>query len=122
MSERYDKWILTLSGGALAISLTFMEKFVKTPEPSSIWLIGLSWFFFLVTIIAALVSFLTSQSAMRCARQILDDSLGKPPAPEPKNCFSCWTHKLNIISMVTFFIGVILLCAFAISNMPKGAV
>src|ERR1035438_4775715 len=42
-SERYDQWILTLSGGALAISLTFLEKIAPEPTKWTLFLLGFSW-------------------------------------------------------------------------------
>jgi hypothetical protein len=118
MSERYDKWILTLSGGSLAVSLTFLEKFGSNPIPWTKALLGGCWLLLLVTIICGLSSFLTSQSAFRRQRDILDDSLDDKAKSNQRNCLACTTNGLNIASLICFIAAVAFLCAFALVNMP----
>ncbi len=121
-SSRLDRGILTLSGGALGLSVTFIEKIAPHPQPWTIWLLGSSWFLLLATLLISLYSHLTSQSAMRRQREILDLELENKclTKDQMRNSMSTCTHWLNISSMITFTIGVILLCAFTITNLPKG--
>ena len=71
-SGRYDKWILTLSGGALGLSITFIEKLAKNPTPETLFWPKLSWGCLVISLLAALLSLVTSQSAIRENRKKLD--------------------------------------------------
>lgn len=57
-SERYDQWVLTLSGGALAVSLTFLEKIAPEPVPATLWFLALSWLSFIGAILAGFLPFI----------------------------------------------------------------
>src|ERR1035441_8332712 len=63
-SERYDQWVLTLSGGALAISLTFLEKIAPEPAPMTLWFLGLSWLSFIGAILAGFFAIHYSREAI----------------------------------------------------------
>jgi len=41
-SGRYDKWLMTLAGGSLALSVTFLDKIAKQPAPETLLYLGLS--------------------------------------------------------------------------------
>jgi hypothetical protein len=50
VSGRYDKWMLFLAGGALALSVTFIEKIAPHPPPWSfilLWVLGCFSFYHL---------------------------------------------------------------------------
>lgn len=72
-SENFDKYMLTLSSGALALSLGFIKDIVK-PE-HAIWLGWLlaSWICFLLCILATLVSFRVSMHALERMAVYLDE-------------------------------------------------
>jgi hypothetical protein len=118
VSGRYDKWILTLAGGALGLSITFIEKIAKAPTPETLcWLKG-AWFFLIAALLLALVSLVTSQSAIRENRSELDAANTEGRAPELK--FPKWwttlTNWLNWTSLASFIIGASLLCTFSFKN------
>lgn len=121
VSGRYDQWLLTLAGGALALSITFLDKIAPHPEPSTLrWLI-VAWGFLLITLILGLVSLLTSQSAIRRQRDILDHMQEPQTAPSGpmKNRKATATRWLNVSSMVFFALGIVFLCVFSVLNPPK---
>ena len=121
-SGRYDRWILTLSGGALAVSLTFLERIAPKPIPSTLWLILSAWGVLVITIVCALCSHLTSQAAIRKARDNLDDNYGKRTVGKKRpNRAASVTKVLNVFSMITFAVAVILLCVFSFCNFLWGA-
>ena len=101
-SARYDKWILTLAGGSLGLSITFIKNVSPDPETSTLWFLGIAWSLLLLAIIAALASHLTSQSAFRRQRDILDEELEKHSPQEKVNGMATATHWLNIASMALF--------------------
>lgn len=118
MSGRYDKWILTLAGGALGLSITFIEKIATHPVPETLcWLKG-SWFFLILALLLALVSLVTSQSAIRENRAELESANSESRAPKLRfrKHFTLLTNCLNWSSLGAFILGVILLCVFSLNN------
>lgn len=123
-SKSFDHWVVTLAGGALGLSITFIEKIAPHPGHGTLWLLGLSWTLLLITILVSLTSHLTSQSAMRRQRDILDSELEKEPETplteeERRNRYAAATHWLNISAMVTFAAGIVFLCIFSLLNPPR---
>lgn len=118
VSGRYDTWILTLAGGALGLSITFMEKIAPTPIPDTLIWLKFSWSCFVAALFTALTSLVTSQSAIRENRKELDKANEEARAPclsFPRR-FTVATNLLNWISLVLFIMGVALLCAFSFKN------
>src|SRR5438094_8679598 len=63
-AKSYDQTILTYSAGAIALSITFLEKVVRNPDVKS-WLYT-SWILFALAMMSTLYSFLASQKAFEC--------------------------------------------------------
>ncbi len=121
VSGRYDKWILTLSGGALGLSITFIEKIAKNPTPETLYLLKLSWGCLVISLLSALLSLVTSQSAIRETRKKLD--LAYSEKRDPNLGFPRWftnfTNLLNWGSLFLFIVGVIFLCFFSFKNIDQ---
>ena len=114
-SEAYDKAVMTLSGGTLAISLTFIKDVVPTPQAGTTWLLFAAWEFLALSITAILASMLTSQWALRKAIDQVDrDEIRRRT---PGGWFTWITSGLSIIAGLAFVLGVVFLARFAISNM-----
>jgi hypothetical protein len=64
-SEAYDKAVMTLSGGALAISITFIHDIAPSPLATTIYRLIFAWGAFGLSITAILISQLTSCWALR---------------------------------------------------------
>ena len=64
--EDYDKAILSLAGGAFAVSLLFIEK-ITTGQISHAWLLLTAWLCWLFSIAAVLISYFSSQKALQKA-------------------------------------------------------
>src|SRR3990170_935291 len=58
--EAYDKAVMTLSGGALAISLTFVNDVIPSPIAGTVKLLIAAWVSLALSIAAILISKLTS--------------------------------------------------------------
>lgn len=56
-SDNYDKSILTLSSGALALSLGFMKDVVQLKSAAHLWLLFGGWVGFVVAIVLTVLSF-----------------------------------------------------------------
>lgn len=106
--KNYDKAILTLSGGALAISFTFIKDIagISTLFTCSLLLSWTSWVF---SVSCTLFSFLASQFALRRAINILE------AGDNPKNIFGIShyvTLFLNIFAGLAFLVGTISFTVF----------
>jgi len=73
-SRSFDKTILTLSAGAFGISLTFIRQIVPNIETGTLFLLILGWTGFTISMLATLISFLTSQRACARQREILEEN------------------------------------------------
>jgi len=128
-SERYDQWVLTLSGGALAISLTFLEKIAPQPAPWTLWLLGLSWLSFISAILAGFFAIHYSREAiyreMDIARENYDafiststeKNLQGDTQPKKKNPPLSRVETSNTVSKWCLAAGTALLCLFALINL-----
>jgi hypothetical protein len=118
VSGRYDTWILSLAGGALGLSLTFMEKIAPHPDPSTIGCLKWAWTVLVLSLLAALTSLVTSQSAIRENRDELDAAheQGRAPRLSFPRWFTTLTNCLNWVSLGAFILGVWLLCTFTFRN------
>jgi preprotein translocase subunit SecG len=115
VSGRYDKWVLTLSGGALGLSITFLDKIAKNPIPETKFYLACAWAFFVISLVLGLISLLTSQSSIREGRDNLDKMLEKKPLGKV-GLYSKVTNALNWLSGSAFVIGTVLLCVFSFKN------
>jgi hypothetical protein len=137
ISERYDKWMLFLSGGALALSLTFIEKIAPHPQPWSFAILLVAWILLIVSVVLELHALATSQRALTEQVTLLDKeyqdflsslsspspaisvaSIGAPAAAE--NEFAAKTRTLNAWSLRAFIAGIVFLCIFSAVNLPYG--
>jgi hypothetical protein len=115
MSESFDKAIMSLSGGALAISITFVHN--VAPDPTNRGLLTTSWFLFAGSLLLILISFLTSQAAI--LNQIGElNGRGAADRSWWKRWLNAgvWTTVLNFLSAGAFVAGVIFLVLFARVN------
>lgn len=125
-SKSYDKYVLMLSGGALALSITFIHDIVGDGPVRSPALVVWAWIVLTISVGAALVSIHQSGPLFRDFRDILDGN-----AQHAGDNFS-WTkvrHEqancrrlllmdwLNYGSLVLFLLGVILLLWFTRCNL-----
>jgi hypothetical protein len=129
-SEAYDKAILSLSSGFLALSLTFIKDIVPRAQLAHTWLLYLSWGTLAAAVIATVVSFRVSNGAIeaqlaRAHRYYIErDEDAFKTTPIAK-----LVEGLNIFSGVAFIGGVVLTAIFVtlnfiganpVSNKPQG--
>ena len=132
-SERYDQWVLTLSGGALAVSLTFLEKIAPHPTPKTLICLGLAWLAFIVSLLSGFYAIYFSREALYREREIWDAVYDhftrtateeKPegrPYTEDSNPASARVTRLSRTSTASLMIGTLLLCGFALANIPTAS-
>ncbi|MFQ5796168.1 MAG: hypothetical protein ACE5JP_14120 [Candidatus Bipolaricaulia bacterium] len=114
----FDKAILTLSAGALGLSITFIRQLAPEPQVETLRLLAIAWIAFGLSLLSTLFSFLTSQSALRRQREILDqDYENEKPNQNYKNWQAKITNILNLASILSFIVGLIFLAWFSIENL-----
>ncbi|HEX8077672.1 MAG TPA: hypothetical protein VF511_07645, partial [Chthoniobacterales bacterium] len=135
VSGRYDKAILALAGGALALSITFLEKIAPHPVPWTFALLAVAWLCLIASVLLELYALSTSQTVTNEQIAMADEeyrqyllSLPDQPviptplrAPESQEVVERWrrkTRRFNDWSRWLLSIGVFLLCAFCFFNLP----
>ena len=116
--EAYDKGLLTLSGGALGISIVFIRDIIG-PEPLEC-IINLNflfsaWLCWGITLGGTLISFYISHLALRKTIKQLDD---KSIYNElPGGIYTVIIKYLNAFNGIMFLLGMILFVIFVKENM-----
>ena len=115
-ARSFDKAMITLSAGALAISITFVREIA--PRPVGLGLVFAAWGGFVLALLAILFSFLCSQSAMRKQRKTIGADFARvKPAGGQANAWRTAVNVLNWACIIFFISGVILLALFAGTNL-----
>lgn len=110
-SDAFDKALMTLSTGSLALSIAFVKDIA--PQPVSVWALKVSWILMLLSVLFIVCSFAMS---VRVHEQLIDglDS-GRDYDEE-----SWWVRNgvtwLNRLSGGAFVAGAGMLIVFAWSN------
>ena len=112
-SQDFDKAVMTLSGGALGLSITFVHDFA--PKATHRALLGWSWGCFALSLLAILVSHLTSQDATLHEIKKLDD-----PSTKGWAIGKGMTSFLNYVAALALVGGAVLLVIFALHNVGHG--
>jgi hypothetical protein len=111
-SQDFDKAIMTLSGGALGLSITFVHDIA--PHPDHKWALGIAWTAFTVSLVLILISHLTSQEASRGMMAEIDAGRN----PREKFDLPGWaTTGLNVFAAGSLIGGVAFLVLFALYNL-----
>jgi len=85
ITARYDQWLLTISGGALFVSLTFIEKISPSPEKWTIWILVLSWACLALALLLGFLAIHNSTRGLSAQVTILDrewDHFNETTSPE----------------------------------------
>jgi hypothetical protein len=107
-TESFDKTVLTLSGGALGLSITFIHEIA--PHPRHSWLVGLAWSCFCASLLLMLTSFLSSIDAHD---SILRQMAERIATLVPPRRVTTW---LNRIAAGFLIVGAVFLVIFAWFN------
>ena len=118
-ANQFDKAILTLAAGALAISLTFVKDIAAHPDPATVRLLGCAWSGFIGSILFTLLSFQASMFAFQRHDRIIDTICANPDIDRSQlgNPWSAVTIVLNALSLVAFVAGTLLLTFAVYSNL-----
>ena len=121
-----------MSGGALPLSLTFLEKIAPEPAVNTLFLLGLSWFAFIVAVGTCFCAIYFSREAIYRRLEIdqeiyehfikttTENNMEGDMLPQGKNCHIKTLEILNRISITSLIVGILLMCSFALANIHSG--
>lgn len=115
----FDKWLITLSSGAFALSIAFFKDIAQgTPRVGTEKLIMGAWALLLLSIFCTMTSLLASQAAFRRYREILDHrySNDTDEKPNESNPWDTVVLVLNVFAMIGFLMGATLMALFCFNN------
>ena len=118
-ATQLDKNILTISSGAILLTVTFYEKVVTQFNIDFSWLLKASWVSLLISIFALLTSYRIALIAFNKARKKLNKwyeeiVTGKTnKTPNLKSIWSTLTEISNYIAYFSLIIGILFAVIFA---------
>lgn len=129
LGNSYDKWLLTLSGGALALSLN-LARDIASPKAAAfgVWFLGVAWLLLVAAVVLGLASIYTGQKAHEAFRQAIDETLQDTTSlneagfwervsdAESRSKLPLRIDRCNLGSLACFVLGTICLCVFACAN------
>lgn len=120
-AEQFDKALLTLSAGALGLSITFINQIAPNPEAETLWLVIVAWILFCCSVLSTLLSKLLAQSAYKRQvgideRYLLGEAKQEAQPPE-SNRLAIAVTLSNFFSLTLFIGGVAFLILFTSANL-----
>lgn len=138
VSGRYDRWMLFLAGGGLALSITFIEKIAPHPPRWSFALLLIAWVLLVLSLFLELHALGASHTAVQEQIDLLDEEyrqflssisdgvavVSKTPVVKTgrENEFIFRTRMLNKWALRSLIAGIIFLCLFSAVNLPYSKV
>jgi len=117
VTGRFTQWSITLAGGALALSMTYVEKL--QPETSAgRWILVCAWVALLLSLVVSLVCLLLGIKSTELAIDVHDADIGnwlsdvESDSVSDPNKFSCWIRGLSVTSVFTFATGIVFIAIF----------
>ena len=118
-SDSFDKSMLTLSSGALGVSLAFIKDIVPLGHAVWLGLLVTSWIVFAVCILTTVVSFQFSIVALKKRRGLLDEML-RTQNPELQvlqdSGWNTAVSACNFTALVLFILGLACTMMFIVKN------
>ncbi len=114
VTQSFDKAMLTLSGGALGLSMVFIRE--VAPSPKEMGWIGGAWLLFGLSLLCMVLSFRSSKLMLQYRRQAAGQEYQGEDADSRWKKWDGKTMWLNRLSIVFFFLGAILFGVFALRN------
>ena len=132
ISDRYDKAILALGGGSLALSVTFLEKIAPHPTPWTFIVLAVSWLSLIASVLFELFALSASQTAINEGIEQAEYEYNEylrslPEAPKEDNTkrkrpdpelYAKRVRLWNRLSIWLLTGGIGLLCLFSVLNLP----
>lgn len=115
LDASYDKLLVTLAGGALALSIAFLKDAMAIEDTQHASLLLLAWSAFILSLTSVLGRILFGIWANKEAIKKVDD--GTIRDGSPGGVFSKWTKFLHALSAIALVVGLSFIVAFAYFNL-----
>ncbi|MDQ8037034.1 MAG: hypothetical protein REI12_06395 [Pedobacter sp.] len=112
--DDYDKTIVSLSGGALGITLLFIENVIGDSAPQETWALISAWSFWAASLAAVVISYFFSRLALRKA---IDQCDSNNYSEGVGGWATKTTNALNAVSGLFFVTGIIFVIIFCSHNL-----
>lgn len=117
----FDRTAITISAGALGLSIAFIHEILGGHKPLAPLILLASWAFLIGAILSTLISFQFSVLAYQKQRDLLDENcLSKKPTGTRKNYWARAVGIANIASLIFIIFGLLFLAYFASENIWRG--
>jgi len=118
-TKTLDTSLITLSGGALVVSITFVDR-IAGGNPRYEMLLLLSWICFSVVVLGTMLSlYLSQKGAQKYVIELDRLATGDQSAYIERIWQYEWVKMINLISICMFFVGVLLLVVFSSINLME---
>jgi hypothetical protein len=124
---RYERMLTLIAGGALIVSVTFIEKLAPSPVPWSKWIALLAWALLAGSILSSLVAIAASQQGQQRKIENMDLEINQRLYPDNEeykgkdatsNPYVAKVVKANASSLYAAILGLICLVLFVFVNFP----
>jgi len=115
LNDNYNKMIVALSGGALALSITFLKDIIKQEEIRYGILVIIAWMALTASLAFVLLSLLFGIEAHKKAIDQVDKDLIY--SDTPGGIFSKITNLLHYFGALFLIVGLIFIAIFVCNNM-----
>lgn len=115
LNESYDKLIITLSGGSLALSITFLKDIIGSNEIFCPFLLLIAWGLFVLSLTSILGEILFGIKAHKKAIQQIDDETIRAEKVGGKSSF--WSSVFHWVAAMSLIVGLLFISVFAFLNL-----
>lgn len=113
---KYDRSVLLLSSGAIALSLASLDKIVGQGTPANVYLLAVSWILFVFSLVAVVGSQFCGFKAAHFDLGQIDKAYSRADYQWKRNRWNFWVHLSNATSGILFCLGAAALLLFAYQN------
>lgn len=119
--QKYEKYIVSLSAGALPLSVTIFLHFQNDLQENALPWIFTAWLAWILSVLVVVLSLKTSYKSHRKAIEQISDGAALDRIYDDKEtfggCWRWWTNFLSNSALVLFVIGTVAFLGFAIITM-----
>lgn len=113
--ESFDKTVLYLSGGALGLSMAFLQNIIVSAAAVQVGYLIVAWVCWAFSLVFTLLSFWLSAAAMRKAIKQTDDNL--LGMERPGGWWDRATRATTLLGGISFILGVGAMIFFVKNNL-----
>ena len=114
IGEGYDKTLITLSGGSLAISITFIKELVGDQPYVLVTALAISWSSWAISLTSLLLAFYFGGCAYRHTIKTLDNNTLN--RENPGGFYTTILRYFIAVGGISFIVGVVTFLYFAFKN------